>query len=389
MTSPAGEERRLAIAMRVLALATLMCLAVSWRLWFSDRLYPLVPILGIVPRFPPPIDSLVVWMLVGLLVTVAARPLARLPVAGVVGILAVLFAQDQSRLWPSFYEFFLLFVLALGRRPDGGDAEATRTLAGMRFAVAAVYFWSGVQKLTPHFVREEFPWFLEPLTSLLPLPGAVLPVVAGMAAVAEMLFGIGLLSRRFRRIALVEALLMHAVILVCIGPIRGSWRDSAWIWSLATAALALALFLRAAPFRLTDLFAAPPPWCMPAALVVALLGVLPVLDNVGAWDSALSFNVFTGNVAAGQVIMRPEAAARLPPEIADHAIRHDGWVAVDVDAWSRHEFGAGVYPARRIYRALLATICHELDDASVRLVFVSKATWLTAKETRISSCGDP
>jgi hypothetical protein len=259
----------------------------------------------------------------------------------------------------------------------------------MRFVLAAVYFWGGVQKLTPHFFREEFPWFVRPLTDLLPGPVPWLPVLGLAAAVGEALLGIGLLTRRFRRIALGEALLMHAVILVCIGPLRGDWNDSAWIWSLATAGLAWLLFRAAEPFRLATMFAASRAANVAPAVVVVLAGILPVLDNFNRWDSALSFNVYTGNTRVGHVVMPPGSAARLPREIAAHALSVGEMEVLDLNAWAMQEFNAGTYPADRVFRALLADICGRLGEPTVELVVVEKASWLAPKTPRRETCCEP
>ena len=389
MSPGASDEERLRLVVRALAASILACLAFSGKLWLSARLYPLVPVLGVVPPFPWPLDLFVLALLVGLLVGLVARPLSWPLAAAVVGLFALLFAQDQSRLWPSFYQFFLLLLLLLAHRPGGGEPAAARTLHGMRFVLAAVYFWGGVQKLTPHFFREEFPWFVRPLTDLLPGPVPWLPVLGLAAAVGEALLGIGLLTRRFRRIALGEALLMHAVILVCIGPLRGDWNDSAWIWSLATAGLAWLLFRAAEPFRLATMFAASRAANVPPAVVVVLAGILPVLDNFNRWDSALSFNVYTGNTRVGHVVMPPGSAARLPREIAAHALSVGEMEVLDLNAWAMQEFNAGTYPADRVFRALLADICGRLGEPTVELVVVEKASWLAPKTPRRETCCEP
>jgi hypothetical protein len=383
-----SEQDRLTVVVRALAASVLVCLAFSWRLWLSTRLYPLVPVLGIVPRFPWPLDVAVLATLVALFVGLVIRPRSRPLVAGIVALFALLFAQDQSRLWPSFYEFFFLLLVLLVHRPADGERGAARTLAGMRFVVAAAYFWAGFQKLTPHFFREEFPWFVQPLTDLLPGPVPGLPALGVAAAVMETLLGLGLLSRRFRGAALAEALAMHALVLVCIGPLRGDWNDSAWIWSLASAALVWLLFRRSPPFRWATMFDAPPAWNLPQAAAVVLLGFMPLLDNVNRWDSALSFNVYTGNVSVGHVTMPPGSAARLPREIATHVVSAGDREILDLHAWSMREFNAGTYPATRVFRALFADICSRLGDPSVRLVIIEKASWLAPKRPHVIECGE-
>lgn len=383
-----NEEKRLATVARTLALATLLCLGFSWRLWISTRLYPLVPVLGLVPRFPWPLDIAVLGLLACLLTALAVRPLSR-PIAGaVVAVFAVLFLQDQSRLWPSFYLFFFLFLLLASHGREGVEPAAGRTLAGMRFAVAMAYFWGGVQKLTPHFFGEEFPWFVKPLTDLVPVPIPGLPVIAAAAAILEVLFGLGLLTKRFRSVALYEGLAMHVLILICIGPLRGNWNDSAWIWGQTMAVILVLLFYAAPPFRLAVMFNGAPARNLVQAAVVVFLGVLPVLNNVNRWDSALSFNIYSGNVSRAHVIMYADEAATLPAEMAAHVAIQGEWAVFDPNLWSMQQFNAGVYPEERIFLAILAVVCDRLPTASARLVVEEKASWFQPKATHIRACRD-
>jgi hypothetical protein len=382
----ASDEWRLAAMARLITGSMLLCMAFSGTLWLSTRAYPLTPVFGIVPPFPAPLDTLAVCFLAGLLLAVGVWPLARLPVAAVMALLTVLFAQDQSRLWPSFYTFFLLFLLLLGHA-RGSDGAAGRTLNAMRFAVAAIYFWGGVQKLTPHFFTEEFPWFIEPITNLVPLPAEWIPPLGVAAALFEIVFAIGLLTKRFRRMALWDALAMHAVILVCIGPLRGHWNDSAWIWSLTMASLVWLLFHAAPPFERSMMVAGLPMGRATQVMVLVLVGFMPLLNNVNRWDSALSFNVYSGNVNVGSVVMLPEAVASLPPAVAAHVTRGETWAVLPFNAWAMSEFNAGAYPEKRVFRRLFAVVCGWIPLGSGRLVIIEKATWVSPKATHQEACG--
>lgn len=384
-----SPDRRLAAIVRVIAVGMLVCMAFSGSLWMSTRLYPLTPAFGIVPPLPWPADAAVAALLVGLLVAIIARPRAWPPVAAVVALLAVLFAQDQSRLWPSFYTFFLLFILALGHDRRGGEAAAARTLTGMQFVVAAIYFWGGVHKLTPHFFTEEFPWFIEPLTAVLPIPTGWLPTLGVAAAIFEATFALGLLTRRFQRFALWDALAMHAVVFVCIGPIRGHWNDSAWAWSLTMAAAAWVLFNASPPFDASLMLARPGMRFASQAAVAVLVGIMPPLNGINRWDSALSFNVYSGNQSAAVVVLRPEAVDSLPPAVAAHVTRGDLSAVLDLNAWAMAEFNAGVYPEDRVFRRLFAHICDWVGPEAARLVVVEKATWFAPKATTSHECGGP
>ena len=52
MHATADEQGRLELVVRALAVSVLACLAFSWKLWLSSRLYPLTPAFGLVPPFP-------------------------------------------------------------------------------------------------------------------------------------------------------------------------------------------------------------------------------------------------------------------------------------------------------------------------------------------------
>ncbi|MEM1304795.1 MAG: hypothetical protein AAGG46_07850, partial [Planctomycetota bacterium] len=230
-----SEAQRLALFTRVLAGSTLFCLAFCWRLWLTRPVYPLVPVGGLIPAFPHPFDRLALAAFVGLLIAVMVRPRWRAGVWLLLAAFTLFFLQDQNRAWPSFYQFFVLFLLLAN---DGGaedEDSAGRVLAAMRFVLGAIYFWAGVAKLNPHFFHEEFPWFLEPLADRLPLEASWLTAVAPLAAVLEVLIGVGLLTKRFRPPAVIAALAMHTLILLCIGPLRGGWSNSSWAWGMAVA----------------------------------------------------------------------------------------------------------------------------------------------------------
>jgi hypothetical protein len=382
-----SEEKRLVILTRLLAGFVLLCIAFSWKLWISSRLYPLVPLGGLVPAFAFPFDYIVLALFAAVLIGLIFRPRSQLLVGLAVAAFAILFLQDQSRAWPSFYQFFFLFLLLLTHRRVAGEDDAHRVLAGMRFVVAAVYFWGGIQKMNPRFFNEEFPWFIEPLTDLLWFDVPYLPAVGVFAALFEVLFGIGLLTKRFRTFALYDAILMHALILVCIGPLRGDWNNSAWIWGQTMAVQVWVLFYKAPAFEFKSMFSDSLLRNVPQALTVAFLGVLPLLNNVNRWDSALSYNIYTGNVSYAEIYLSPAAARRLPDELSAFVTERDGVSRLDLNAWTMLEFNANPYPEPRIFKAVLGTVCSQVPDGSVELVLYEKSGWFIPQATHRYGCG--
>lgn len=275
--------------------------------------YPAAPLLAAL-HVRWPLDWLLAGAAVASLIIAAARP-SRAARTAALACMALLFAGDQGRLFPGLYGFSLfLFALTAVRDPRvAADA--------VRVALAAVYMWSGVHKLSPHFAHD-LRWFVAPVLRAIGVadgPSAWLTVAAWAAAAGETAFGVALLLPRgpsaVRAGALAAALAMHALIALCIGPLRGGWNNSAWAWNAATAVTAAVAFIArqlSAPHsthavaRVVQWVVPPPAWralwrSRAAAAVVALFLVAPALHLVDRWDTSLSFNVYTGNINSGAV----------------------------------------------------------------------------------------
>ena len=93
--------------------------------------------------------------------------------------------------------------------------SASDALNTCRLIVIATYFWSGLQKANAGFFEGTYPWLVEPLTSWLPgWADSALLWGAYAVPVVEAVIGLGLLTRRFRKFAVIGAIAMHAFIML-------------------------------------------------------------------------------------------------------------------------------------------------------------------------------
>ena len=143
------------------------------------------------------------------------------------------------------------------------------------------------------------------------------------------------------------------------------------MWGLAVAAQTWVLFFKAPVFDFRTMFGAPWFCNIPQALAVVLIGILPVLNNVNRWDSALSFNVYTGNVNYAEIVMRLDVVDQLPAELVPFvSVYPEFKIAVlNLNAWTLSEFNANPYPEKRIFKAVLRKVCAYLPD-DFRLAFL-------------------
>jgi hypothetical protein len=343
---------------RWIALAMAAGFALSPRLWVSSRGYPLVPVSRRLPRISYPADFIVfgaLWALLGVVTLMGAFAPALL---GFVVLAGAWSLWDQSRWQPWFYQY--LFMLgALGLHPWTGTALDT-----CRAIVAATYLWSGLQKVNISFARVTFPWLVAPLTERLPLGlGRIVAASGPAVALAEAAIGVGLLVGPCRDTAVVAAVLMHAAILLCLGPLGHRVNTVVWPWNVAMAAFVLVLFWRASDVSVGRVLS--PDAGAFHAIVLLLFGVLPALSFANCWDSYLSAALYSANLKSGVIYLTEAGRAALPEGLRRYVEPGpDGRLELSLSRWSSGATGVPVYPEVRIFKALAREVCrhtHEVE----------------------------
>jgi hypothetical protein len=338
-----GAENRLVLLRLALAAGLVAGLLLSPNLWVSTRAYPLTPLWNAVPPLPYPTD----YALFGLLVALVAgagvtrgRIMGWLA-AGALALAAFFVLEDQSRLQPWFYQYS--FMLAAFCLYGWGRIGTSDALNACRLIVAATYFWSGLQKANAGFFEVTYPWLVEPLTAWLPdWAGSALLPGAYAVPVVEAVIGLGLLTRRFRKPAVVGALLMHAFIILSVGPLGQDHNTVVWPWNFAMSAFVVILFWRAPdePSPLTILvpgrnfslgFAL-------RATVLVLFAFMPLFSFFGLWDSYLSSSLYSGASKRGYVL------------------EWDGsdWQGTGIANLAVQELNTPAYPEKRVFKSVFA-----------------------------------
>jgi hypothetical protein len=348
----------------------------------THRSYPLIPLLPIFNATPSWIDLLLSGLLIISLIGIITSRKTRLFLFAGVAIAALLFLDDRQRLFPSFYEYFLLFIVLASYSWNNNDERAGKILNVCRLGIIFIYVWSGAQKITPLF-EGQLAWVLAPLTNALPwLNGGFIQFASIIAPLIEIEIGIALLFKKTRQFGLIEALFMHLMLFFFIGPLRDPYHESAWLWNVASACMVVLLFFQANEttakrilFDFSDLKTG-------SLRIFALIffGLLPALNFVNLWDSSLSFNVFSGNVASAEIRMTSSTVENLPPEIQNYAISilpDNSIYDFNLNQWAEDEFSAGPIPEPSVFKAITASLCHYANQPSgIELTIHDKATIL-------------
>jgi hypothetical protein len=336
-------------------------LALSPRLWVShDREYPLVPVADFLPRLGAPLETVLVGGLVASLMALVLLPRSRVPLALALAMALGLALFDQNRWRTWAYEYVLMLAaLTLVPRRDSERSERAQIALGIcAFIVIAIYFWSGLSKIGAAFRLDVFPWLLEPIVGRTP---PFLAPLAYAVPLVEMSIGLGLVWRQTRPYAVAGALLMHAFILLSVGPLGRNSNDTIWPWNLATVAFVLLLFWRldASPDRkfLLGLRRSPRAAQAFACVVAGLVGVMPFFNLFGRWDSFLSADLFSGATMRGVVLPSSSVLDRMPQSGRRLTVSSDAGPALFLDHWAIDDLNVAAYPARRVLMRVAGAMC--------------------------------
>ncbi len=362
-----ADEVRLSNEVRllkvVLSFALLCGFALSRRLWVSTgRLYPNVPAFDFLPAVAPPLDYVLFGALFVLLACVAVGTRPRRYIVAFVALASALVLFDESRLQPWVYQYlFLMLALAAHTREE---TDARTPLRACAIVVACVYFWSGAQKLNPRFFDEVVPSLAAPYLAQLPASLARLAVpLALLVPLIEICAGVFLLTRRWRRVGVVLAVVTHAFVLMLFVPLRRN--NVIWPWNVAMAAFVLVIFRREAG-TLKDFL--PRRFLSLQTLAFVLFGVMPAFSLFGLWGQNLSAALYSGNVARAEFTVSERVARRLPPRVQQKLRPALDGLRLDINHWSYAELNVPAYPSERVFRRAADALCGFAESPSdVRL----------------------
>jgi hypothetical protein len=339
----------------------------SLELWFPiSRAFPRAPVLFALPENSVVFFErlLAVVLAASLVLTIISR---RWKIFSLIAAaaLAVLIFFDQTRLQPWVFQYWLLIVVLAFGKTQAADEDASRqTLSLVQISIAALYFWSGAQKLNYTFAHETLPKLLAPLENLFPAVQIPFVFLGVTIALIESLTGIGLLFRKTRRVAVCAAIATHLVILTLL--VARNYNHIVWIWNAALVAIVLFAFWRS-EISLKPSIRTAGDWREKLIkTIVAASVLLPALSFFGFWDMFLSGALYSGNVEVAVIRTDENLFAKLPPkaQAVVFQTKNGGERMLPLVEWSIAETRVPVYPERRVFRQVFGEVCRLAGDES-------------------------
>jgi len=386
--NPCGALRRDAWSYRLKLLKIVISLGVcsgiilSRRLWLTGRSFPLVPLFNR-GALPVPIDYILLGLLLILPVIIAFIPHPRPLMVSLLIIVVVLGVFDQMRWQPWLFQYaFLLAALAFSAGQRADDRKFRVTLNACALIIASTYFWSGVQKLNANFLKQTWPEFASKAIYLFPSVGSLIRLTGFTVPVIEIAIGIGLLTRRFRDVAVILAVGAHLFVLALL--ISSGENTVVWPWNVAMACSTALLFWQNRELKGRKILTPNQPLQI---LVVIVFGFLPALSLFDLWDSYLSSALYSGNIYQGVVLIDHANLNNLPAALRPYVWQQsDPWF-LDLNRWAYGELNVPIYPEPRVFRQVAARVCSYSSDSGMSLEIRGKPDLFTgARQSEHYDC---
>jgi hypothetical protein len=335
------------------------------------------------PRFLYLVASIA--LVVGLLLIVVAPQRFRSLWWLVAACLLVSFLLDQHRLQPWAYQSAIYALVFAAIDPP-------RTRRYLIPLAASVYLYSAAGKFDFQFAHTVGQDFLDAVAR--PIGGlpdrldeSARAKLALIFPAMELLCGVGLLIRPVRIVAAVVVIMMHATLIIVLGPWALDHSYGVLVWNLLLIVQAYVLMIK-------------PEWsarssrrdrdrldcessqsnrvasCFVCGVVLLAL-VAPLLERFGYWDHWTSWSLYSPHTSRVEIELHRSAVDALHPSLRTFVEKDendDGWRKLAIERWSLSCRGVPIYPQARYQLALAEKIATQLrltDEIRVRVRGVS------------------
>lgn len=356
------ETTRADLALRCLATFQMLLMLATWPLWFAPSRFPVVPLFSqSLPLLAIPVASALLFLtcLAISLIRFPTAPTSRIAgrpllcsLALVAAVVPVLCNQHCLQAW--HWLFILAMLIAITHTPETRAPQ-------LRLTICTLYLCSGLSRITANPQAGIAGLIARQLLEFLPGPpdhtANTVNFTCHALSALEISTGIMLLfnSRRIRVPGAVLAVLMHASLLLALGPTGLNHHPGVLLWNLCFPILLPLLFLRGLPptgknhsFGAGGLLIS----------VFSVSGLFGLADNWPAWQ------LYSARPESWTLWVHRSDTPELPQSLRQwlSSTVQDDWVPVRLDRLSLHQTGSPLYPEDRFQLAIISNTLDSLPE---------------------------
>ncbi|WP_248722562.1 MauE/DoxX family redox-associated membrane protein [Seonamhaeicola sp. ML3] len=339
-------------------LAFMIPFFICYDLWFSERLFPLVPVFDnlLVPNYTFDVILITLFVLLFFVFVFYPKWTIGIPIIIIYTYWVLL---DQNRIQNFFFEIILM-VFAMTEFRYNNILNKRCIL----IILIGTYFWSGLHKFNPIFLER---WSLGLSRRISFVPSFFRDVFTYAVPFLEASFGVCLIFSNTRKIGIWLLALMHTIILVTLT--MSNYGFVVFPLNIFNVFVLFFLFYRK-PFN-ESVFKLN----FTKSYIVFFVAILfPVLNFFGYYDHILSFSYFSGKPKYCRIYFSSsEEAKQLPSNIRENIREHNSVYYIDFNEWAGKTLGILVYPEERVYIKLQKHINSFIDTPNTRLEFYGVA----------------
>jgi uncharacterized membrane protein YphA (DoxX/SURF4 family) len=370
----------------------------SKELWLPDkRVFPVIPFFEFLPFQLNRMAEILLLFLMSLsfiLILIFPTKKKYLLLFSIPALLFVL--EDAMRLQPWFYlHFIMITLIAFEKR-----ITHQNLIRFLQLIVAAIYFWSGFNKLNIAFAWEIFPWLMEPFSigqnyflgfdNLNSFPLPVLNYVAYVIPIFEITLAIFLLIPKLRFVGVLMCVLTHLFSIYAIGPFGQNWNFVVWPWNIEMPILCWLLF-----YKMKDQNSFQNYWfaikSTVGVLIVFLFLLAPALSFLGKWDKGLALHLYSGQTTQMEFYFQGFQKKLINSSIAEY-------LSLDTNSmqsimhtrnWANEQLGVPMYSEPRYLKKVGLYLCNCLENKEdAGITIYERNGFYSQQDTLKISCFD-
>ena len=352
-------------------LAFIAGIFLSYKLWVTNRNFPVTPIIEQLPQLPHSLDQLPILALIGILLMQVIFQKRSLFIVSLL-ILSYLLCQDLMRWQPWVYLHGLfLFPFCLSSK------KGEHLFNYYRIILIGIYFWSGFYKFNNDFAELVF---VDSIRQVFNINLTKYSYLAYSIPITEIFIAVALIFQKTRKLASILAILIHLGILLWLSPLGGNSNSVIIPWNLMMIAFIYLCFIRRDDqsfVSLTQIRSFP-------SLIALSAVFLPILYSFGYWPYYFSFNLYSGQGKSFYISLNDEDFLN-----EDESFRNSCYSSeyinnrntINLSSWSYRSLNVPTPNDEKVYIKVAEEICKKATTAefyiSDRIKFTQNSEILT------------